>query len=249
MFILPARVAAHPLADFNPQSSLNSSTWVALGARSLIAALLVLALVRGLFALASLLRGRPKALAISVESEKQGSTHSTQPHAAPAQKHQSTAGDAAIPAKPRARARWWNGLLGFSLHWETLDIPRPRMTLAEALPITLHPPPAPAMRGRYVYRGGRGVGFARPSRPEAALAARHVVEAPPAAIYESQTPASMAKLIMSRHTYRRPAPAPSAPSLTSASAPSSASTRRSLRTIVPLLPPSPSPSPPEDAEP
>ncbi|KAJ7291575.1 hypothetical protein C8J57DRAFT_1705134 [Mycena rebaudengoi] len=65
------------------------------------------------------------------------------------------------------------------------------------LPITLSPPPPPAMRGRHVYRGGRGVGLIR-------LEAAHVravapVECPPAAIYESQTPVSMAKMIMSRH--------------------------------------------------
>ncbi|KAF7305594.1 hypothetical protein HMN09_00812600 [Mycena chlorophos] len=237
MFILPARVAAHPLADFNPQSSLTPRTWVVLGACSLIAALLVLALVRGLFAVASLIRRRHKAPAVSVESEKQGVTQSTPAEAA--QKPQSA--DAALPAQ--ARARWWNGLFAFNLKWEAFDIPRPPMTLAEALPITLHPPPAPAMRGRYVYRGGRGVGFVRPSRPEATLAARRAVETPSDALSESQTPASMAKLIMSRHTYRRPAPiAHSLSSVSEASPPHP----RSLRTMVSLFPRSRSPSPPED---
>ncbi|KAJ7435143.1 hypothetical protein FB451DRAFT_1309914 [Mycena latifolia] len=42
-------------------------------------------------------------------------------------------------------------------------------------------------------------------RPEPSLSAL-AVDAPLPALYECQTPASMAKMIMSRHTYRRPAP-------------------------------------------
>ncbi|KAJ7059187.1 hypothetical protein C8F01DRAFT_1301587 [Mycena amicta] len=102
------------------------------------------------------------------------------------------------------KARWWNGLLAFGglgLKWETL----PPISLAEALPITLHPPPPPALRGRYVYRGGRGVGFVR--RPEPGLAAVGV-EASVPVVYESQRPASMAKLIMSRHVRRLLASSP-----------------------------------------
>ncbi|KAJ7770320.1 hypothetical protein B0H14DRAFT_3509328 [Mycena olivaceomarginata] len=30
-------------------------------------------------------------------------------------------------------------------------------SIAESLPVTLHPPPPPVMRGRHVYRGGRGI--------------------------------------------------------------------------------------------
>ncbi|KAJ6470999.1 hypothetical protein C8R45DRAFT_421928 [Mycena sanguinolenta] len=80
-------------------------------------------------------------------------------------------------------------------------------TLAESLPITLNGPPAPPIRGRHVYRGGRGVGFnVSTRRPEAALATKQRVEAPLPAIYEPETPVSMAKMIMSRHTYRAPSP-------------------------------------------
>ncbi|KAK7042667.1 hypothetical protein R3P38DRAFT_2891660 [Favolaschia claudopus] len=85
-------------------------------------------------------------------------------------------------------------------------------TLSYSLPIALDQRAAtpPPMRGRHVYRGGRGVGFVQPQprRPEAALAMRQMVEAPLPAIYECQTPASMAKMIMSRHTYRRASPPP-----------------------------------------
>ncbi|KAJ6453508.1 hypothetical protein C8R45DRAFT_1223110 [Mycena sanguinolenta] len=94
-------------------------------------------------------------------------------------------------------------------------------TLAESLPITLSGPPAPPMRGRHVYRGGRGVGFNVSTwRPETALATKPRVEAPLPAIYESETPVSMANMMMSRHAYRAPsstprrspsAPAPSSP--------------------------------------
>ncbi|KAJ6471015.1 hypothetical protein C8R45DRAFT_1218220 [Mycena sanguinolenta] len=73
-------------------------------------------------------------------------------------------------------------------------------TLAEALPITLNGPPAPPMRGRHVYRGGRGAGFnVSTRRPEAALVTRPRVEAPMPVIYQSETPVSMVKMIMSRH--------------------------------------------------
>ncbi|KAJ7291580.1 hypothetical protein C8J57DRAFT_1492042 [Mycena rebaudengoi] len=62
------------------------------------------------------------------------------------------------------------------------------------------------MRGRHVYRGGRGVGLTFPEATR--VCAVPPVECPPAAIYESQTPVSMEKMIMSRHTLRRPASAP-----------------------------------------
>ncbi|KAJ6471002.1 hypothetical protein C8R45DRAFT_1015141 [Mycena sanguinolenta] len=117
-------------------------------------------------------------------------------------------------------------------------------TLAEALPITLSGPPAPPMRGRHVYRGGRGVGFNLSTRrPEAALATKPRVEAPLPAIYESETPASMAKMIMSRHV--RPLPLPSfffslRPLLPPWRRTVSRVARR-RRIITPRLPPSPSP--------
>ncbi|KAJ7059199.1 hypothetical protein C8F01DRAFT_274863 [Mycena amicta] len=181
MFILPASAAAYPLTDLASKSSISSWTW--LGVRSLFAALFLLAVVRALLAFAVLVRRRPKVAAVDVpaEKEKQPEETSKQSKQAQAQEDQ-------------ARARWWNGLLAFGLKWETL----PPISLAEALPITLHPPPPPAMRGRYVYRGGRGVGFVR--RPEPGLAAVGVEASVP--VIESQRPASMAKLIMSRHVRR-----------------------------------------------
>ncbi|KAJ7822012.1 hypothetical protein B0H14DRAFT_2829595 [Mycena olivaceomarginata] len=54
------------------------------------------------------------------------------------------------------------------------------------------------MRGRHVYRGGRFVGFFHPSTSNTQTQ-RAMVEAPHASIYDSQTPVSMAKMIMSRH--------------------------------------------------
>ncbi|CAK5262428.1 unnamed protein product [Mycena citricolor] len=70
-------------------------------------------------------------------------------------------------------------------------------TLAEALPITLNPPPPPVMRGGHVYRGGRGVGFA--SRRSGSEASRSRADASMTAVYDSETPVSMAQMIMSRH--------------------------------------------------
>ncbi|KAJ7862340.1 hypothetical protein B0H14DRAFT_3444717 [Mycena olivaceomarginata] len=62
-------------------------------------------------------------------------------------------------SKPSSSSSWFSLNLGLGfISWETLPT-----TIAESLPITLHPPPAPAMRGRHVYRGGRGVGFFHPS--------------------------------------------------------------------------------------
>ncbi|KAJ7862334.1 hypothetical protein B0H14DRAFT_505387 [Mycena olivaceomarginata] len=95
-------------------------------------------------------------------------------------------------SKPSSSSSWFSLNLGF-ISWETLPT-----TIAESLPITLHPPPAPAMRGRHVYRGGRGVGFFHPSTSNTQTQ-RTMVEAPHASIYDSQTPVSMAKMIMSRH--------------------------------------------------
>jgi hypothetical protein len=118
------------------------------------------------------------------------------------------------PAPASKQSSWF----GVKLSWETLPSVN---AIAEALPISLNPPPPPAMRGRHVYRGGRGVGF-NVRRPEAALAVRPRIEAPLPAIYESETPVSMAKMIMSRHTYRAPSPrrAPSASSPSSSRPPS-----------------------------
>ncbi|KAF8188834.1 hypothetical protein K438DRAFT_1833414 [Mycena galopus ATCC 62051] len=69
--------------------------------------------------------------------------------------------------------------------------------------LSLNPPVA--QRGRHVSRGVGSKSNAR--RPDAAArAVRPMIEAPLPAIYESETPVSMAKIIMSRHTYRAPPP-------------------------------------------
>ncbi|KAJ7059190.1 hypothetical protein C8F01DRAFT_274775 [Mycena amicta] len=216
MFILPASAAAYPLTDLASKSSISSWTW--LGLRSLFAALFLLAVVRALLAFAVLVRRRPKVAAVDVPAEKEKQPEETSKQQPQAQ------------VVTQDKARWWNGLLAFGLKWETL----PPISLAEALPITLHPPPPPAMRGRYVYRGGRGVGFVR--RPEPGLAAVGVEASVP--VYESQRPASMAKLIMSRHTYRRPAP-PSPPPSSSSTTPQRAPSKISAPPLVPSRSPSP----------
>ncbi|KAJ6569734.1 hypothetical protein DFH09DRAFT_1313523 [Mycena vulgaris] len=73
---------------------------------------------------------------------------------------------------------------------------------------TLPPPPASSPQP-HVPRAGPV------RRPEPALVSRPRAEAPLPAIYESPTPVSMAKMIMNRHTYRRPSPSPSRPSSSS----------------------------------
>ncbi|KAJ7219006.1 hypothetical protein B0H12DRAFT_1241485 [Mycena haematopus] len=96
-------------------------------------------------------------------------------------------------AQPAPEKTSWFGVLS----WETLPSVH---TLTEALPMNLSAP-SPALHVRHVSRSGHGVdGIVR--RPEARLRPR--IEAPLPAIYESKTPVSMAKMIMSRHTYRAP---------------------------------------------
>ncbi|KAF7311775.1 hypothetical protein MIND_00188000 [Mycena indigotica] len=219
MFILPAHGAAaalpQPLAHLAAHSAgplLRS--WPA----ALVLALALVLLVRAAVAVATfaLARFRPKAVPSGPGAkEKQAQEAHPSPVPADANGH---------AQQGPAKGRWWNGLF-------RLRASLPPLSLAEALPITLHPPPPPVMRGRYVYRGGRGVGFS--TRKETALA----VETPVPAIYETQTPASMAKLIMSRHTYRRPTPPslPQAPRRVRAP---------SIISAPPMLPPSRSPSPP-----
>ncbi|KAJ7209203.1 hypothetical protein GGX14DRAFT_453289, partial [Mycena pura] len=198
MFILPA--AAHPGPfDLAPKSFTGAAAWHPWLAPLrlpllLLATLVVFALVRAILALR-----RPIPIPVAVV-EKLGKA----PVAIAEPKADAGAeSEAQAPGSKRT-------LFGF-LKWETL----PPISLAEALPITLNPPPPPPMRGGHVYRGGRGVGFVR--RPEPALSTRPPVEVPRMclchlcgsqahqayaavpAIYDTQTPASMAKLIMSRH--------------------------------------------------
>ncbi|KAJ7833059.1 hypothetical protein B0H13DRAFT_2111522 [Mycena leptocephala] len=180
MFILPAHASP---AAFPALSVGAAQTWHAQHPLrlplALLAALLALLTLRAFFASVRALRS-PKGLAVSASVS-------------------ASASEKAKPA-PETKRTWLGGVFSFqTLPTLTLELP--------TLPITLSPPPPPAMRGRHVYRGGRGVGFANPRRPEQALSARTMsVEAPLPAIYESQTPVSMAKMIMSRHTYRSPAP-------------------------------------------
>ncbi|KAJ6575652.1 hypothetical protein DFH09DRAFT_1361807 [Mycena vulgaris] len=84
----------------------------------------------------------------------------------------------ASKSAPKPASSW----LPLHLSWETL------------------PPPPVSSASSHVPRAG-------PVRhPEPALATRPRVEAPLPAIYASPTPVSMAKMIMNRHTYRRPCP-------------------------------------------
>ncbi|KAJ6623760.1 hypothetical protein B0H10DRAFT_2009382 [Mycena sp. CBHHK59/15] len=147
MFILPAH--AHPF-DFAPAYDLLPAAPAHPWLAPLRLPLTVLATVVLLALIRAVVSAHRRP---SLPSPKQASASQQQP--AQQQKDQ------------RAKKTWLPIVLG----WETLP------PLAEKLPITLTPPPPPAMRGRHVYRGGRGVGFA-PRRPEPALAARPQVECP-----------------------------------------------------------------------
>ncbi|KAJ6513723.1 hypothetical protein C8R47DRAFT_618039 [Mycena vitilis] len=206
MFILPAH--AHPFDLVAPAAlvaahphSWPSCTRLALAC---LATLALLLLVRAVLRAFVLPKVSPPSSASLPASEKTpvSPTSPTSPTSSPAHKK-----------------RTWLGLF----RWETLPLPpAPDLTI----PIALTAVPSPAMRGRHVYRGGRGVGFAPRARAN--------IEAPLPAIYESETPVSMAKMIMSRHTYRRPAP-PSPP----APAPKRSASHSSPVSSVGRRPPSP----------
>ncbi|KAJ7059207.1 hypothetical protein C8F01DRAFT_1085044 [Mycena amicta] len=131
---------------------------------------------------------RPK-VAVTAEKEKQTSSRKVQAGEKQDQP------EVEVGHKPW----WWNTLFALASNG------RRSAPAAEAPPITLHPVSPPAMRGRYVYRGGRGVGFVR--RPEPVLSAVGV-DAPGEfyqllaiyrlSLYESQRPVSTVKQIMSR---------------------------------------------------
>ncbi|KAJ7604672.1 hypothetical protein DFH06DRAFT_1253796 [Mycena polygramma] len=201
MFILPAH--AHPFDLVAPAAlSHGPHSWA--WASSVRLALALLATLTLLLLVRSVLRAfvLPKVFSSSSSSSS----------ASPPRPRISTR---TLPPAPAKRTSW----LGL-FSWETLPLPVPAVSASDlTIPIALNAVPPPAMRGRHVYRGGRGVGFAAPR-------ARANIEAPLPAIYESQTPVSMAKMIMSRHTYRRPtppSPAPAPAPKRSASAPSPAS--------------------------
>ncbi|CAK5278301.1 unnamed protein product [Mycena citricolor] len=102
--------------------------------------------------------------------------------------------------------RWLARLLSWKKKSSLSDISAsaPSMALSRTLPLAIRPSVAPPMRGQ---RGVRGVGLAR--RPEVP---RALVDVPLPALFQCQTPASMAKAIMSRHTHRRPSAIPSSSS-------------------------------------
>ncbi|KAJ7770324.1 hypothetical protein B0H14DRAFT_3509332 [Mycena olivaceomarginata] len=134
MFILP--VHGHPSLPF-PAAFPNglALSWLHLPL-TLAAALLVFLLVRAVLSSFSRRLRAPKG-GIAVPVEKPASN-----------------ADLEKSSKPSTSSSSWFSLnlgLGF-ISWETLPT-----TIAESLPVTLHPPPAPAMRGRHVYRGGRGI--------------------------------------------------------------------------------------------
>ncbi|KAJ7349851.1 hypothetical protein DFH08DRAFT_958799 [Mycena albidolilacea] len=134
MFILP--VHAHPSLPF-PAAFPNglALSWLHLPL-TLTAALLVFLLVRA--ALSSFSRR------LRLSAPKGGI-------AVPVEKPASNA-DLEKSSKPSSSS-WFSLNLGLGfISWETLPT-----TIAESLPATLHPPPPPVMRGRHVYRGGRGI--------------------------------------------------------------------------------------------
>jgi hypothetical protein len=139
MFILP--VHGHPSLPF-PAAFPNglALSWLHLPL-TLAAALLVFLLVRAV--LSSFSRR------LRLSAPKGGM-------AVPVEKPTSNA-DLERSSKPysSSSSSWFSLNLGLGfISWEPLQT-----TIAESLPVTLHPPPAPVMRGRHVYRGGRGVGF------------------------------------------------------------------------------------------
>ncbi|KAJ7616503.1 hypothetical protein FB45DRAFT_934361 [Roridomyces roridus] len=116
-----------------------------------------------------------------------------------------------VPASSGSASRFrWLPWLSRSKEMTTIKAATPRPVTA-----TL---PLPTPQGRAPSRAGPV------RRPEPALAPHTQVdvEAPLPALFDCQTPVSMAKIIMSRHTYRRPSPHPSrAPSISTSPAPSS----------------------------
>ncbi|CAK5274487.1 unnamed protein product [Mycena citricolor] len=220
MFILPAQ--ALPFVDISLPTS-ASTTWrvgglsFSLSYTRLLLILLTNIVFVSLVRSAILSRKRTPIAVAVIEKAEQAVVL---PEAKRAGSAPVNIGDS-VPASPRK----WSRLFSF----KSMAMP----TLAEALPITLNPPPPPVMRGGHVYRGGRGVGFA--SRRSGSEASRSRADASMTAVYDSETPVSMAQMIMSRHTYRRPA-SPSPRRL----APSSLNVSR--QASVPDLMPSPSAS-------
>ncbi|KAF7329603.1 hypothetical protein MKEN_00223300 [Mycena kentingensis (nom. inval.)] len=134
MFILPA-LAAHPLADVAPQSPLRPCASVSISAldiklrvsplTALLTALLASILLRAVVVTA-LRRVRPSAF-------------STGKHRRSPSVEDGAARDGVDPVadKPTpSKGQWYDGVFA-------LDVLQP-MSLAEALPITLHPPPPPS---------------------------------------------------------------------------------------------------------
>jgi hypothetical protein len=141
MFILP--VHGHPSLPF-PAAFPNglALSWLHLPL-TLAAALLVFLLVRGVLSSFSRRLRAPKG-GIAVPAEKPAPNADLEKSSKPSTSSSSS---------------WFSLNLGLGfISWETLPT-----TIAESLPVTLHPPPPPVMRGRHVYRGGRGVGFVHPS--------------------------------------------------------------------------------------
>ncbi|KAJ7024036.1 hypothetical protein C8F04DRAFT_1132552, partial [Mycena alexandri] len=183
MFILPAHAA--PFALSASASALGEGphrAWWTLPL-TLLATLVLLALVR---AVTVLYPRRAPALPVAVLEKAALAQPATRP-----------------------KSRTWLRLPAFiSAAAPSTSTPASDASLPTAAAACAPSPPAqtpPAGRGRPAARAGAV------RRPEPALSVRARVEAPLPAIYECQTPVSMAKMIMSRHTYRRPtspAPAP-----------------------------------------
>ncbi|KAF7329605.1 hypothetical protein MKEN_00223500 [Mycena kentingensis (nom. inval.)] len=149
MFILPA-LAAHPLTDVAPQFPLRPCTSVSISALDIKLRVSPLtALLTAL--LASILL---RAVVVTALRRVRKSAFGTGKHRRSPSVEDGAARDGVDPVadKPTpSKGQWYDGVFA-------LDVLQP-ISLAEALPITLHPPPPPTIRGGRIWRGGRGVGF------------------------------------------------------------------------------------------
>ncbi|KAF5365287.1 hypothetical protein D9758_005336 [Tetrapyrgos nigripes] len=122
-----------------------------------------------------------------------------------------------------------------SVSWRFLTLD----SLPVSLPMTLVAPPANTMAGRGVGLNAGSV-LSRPPSQQGSMAQVPRSPSPPQwrgrrgptfdqpvpSIYQSQEPISMAKIIMSRHTFRRPAPPKPAPRRSKSLPPSSSPSSR-----------------------
>ncbi|KAJ7721988.1 hypothetical protein B0H16DRAFT_1473559 [Mycena metata] len=170
MFILPAHAA--PFAAVASLDAAAQRAWWTLPL-TLLATLLILALVRAVTVTALFYGRRAPALPLAVLEK-------------------GALGLKPVVTAPPAPRRWLHlpFLSSSPATPATSTTPAPDAAQIPSSPLSQAPP---AGRGRPAARAGAV------RRPEPALSVRARVEAPLPALYECQTPASMAKMIMSRH--------------------------------------------------